>query len=68
VTVQIPERLYTRLKQRADRAQRSVESEVLEILATAAPAAEEFPADLAQAWHRWLCRMMPRYGKRPVSV
>ncbi len=49
LTVHIPERLYTRLKQRADRAQRTVEAEMLEVLATAVPTAEELPADLAEA-------------------
>ena len=49
VTVDIPAELYERLKQRADQARRTVEEELLEVLATAVPADEELPTDLADA-------------------
>lgn len=48
LTVNVPERLYRCLKQRADQAHRSVEAEMLEVLATAAPVADELPADWAE--------------------
>ncbi len=49
LTLQLPEGLYTRLKQRADQAHRSVEAELLELLASAVPGAEELPADMREA-------------------
>src|SRR5436309_1632021 len=49
VTLQIPDVLYSRLKQRAERARRSVEAELMEVLVTAVPVAEELPADLSEA-------------------
>src|SRR5262245_57658278 len=49
LTLQVPEVLYSRLKQRAEQAQRTVEAETLELLAATVPAAEELPADLQQA-------------------
>jgi plasmid stability protein len=49
LTVQLPDNLYTRIKQRADQAHRSVEAELLDLLATAVPETDELPADLHQA-------------------
>jgi plasmid stability protein len=49
VTLNVPDVLYTRLKQRAEQANRTVEAELLEVLATAVPAADELPADLQEA-------------------
>ena len=49
LTLQVPEVLFTRLKQRAEQANRTVEAETLNLLATAVPEAEELPADLQQA-------------------
>src|SRR5437764_6699683 len=49
LTLQVPEVLFTRLKQRAEQANRTVEAEMLDLLATAVPMAEELPADLQQA-------------------
>jgi len=49
LTLNVPENLFTCLKQRADRSNRSVEAEMLEVLASAVPLAEEFPADLTEA-------------------
>src|SRR5262245_41783569 len=49
LTLQVPEVLFTRLKRRAEQANRTVEAETLDLLATAVPVAEELPADLQQA-------------------
>jgi len=49
LTLQVPAVLYSRLKQRADQAQRSVEAETLELLAATVPATEALPADLQEA-------------------
>jgi plasmid stability protein len=49
VTLHLPESLYQRLKQRADQARHSVEDELIGVLATAVPVADELPPDLAEA-------------------
>jgi len=49
VTLNLPSALYARLKQRADRSRRSVEAELLELVATAVQVAGELPADLSEA-------------------
>lgn len=49
VTLQLPVPLYQRLKARAEQAQRSVEDEVLDVLATSVPVADELPTDLEEA-------------------
>lgn len=49
LTLSLPESLYRQLKTRATRSKRSVEEETVDILAAAVPAAEELPADLAEA-------------------
>lgn len=49
VTVNIPRPLYARLQERAAQAHRSVEAELLEVLAVAVPAADDLPSDLAEA-------------------
>jgi hypothetical protein len=49
VTVNVPGALYTRLQRRAEQANRTVEAELLDVLATAVPVADELPADLAEA-------------------
>jgi plasmid stability protein len=49
MTLQVPEVLYTRLKERAAQTNRSVEAEVLDVLAGAVPGTEELPADLEAA-------------------
>jgi plasmid stability protein len=48
LTVDIPDTIYRRLERRARDTQRTVEAEVLDVLATAIPT-EELPEDLAQA-------------------
>src|SRR5713226_6873891 len=49
LTLNIPEELYHRIKERADQTQRSVEDETLDLLATVVPVVDELPADLAEA-------------------
>jgi plasmid stability protein len=49
VTLNLPSALYARLKRRAERSRRSVEAELLELVATAVPVADELPADLSEA-------------------
>jgi plasmid stability protein len=49
VTLNIPEPLYHRLKERAEQSQRTVEDETLNVLAAAVPVADELPADLEKA-------------------
>jgi plasmid stability protein len=49
LTLNLPEILYTRLERRAEQANRSVEDELLEVLTTAVPVADELPADLEEA-------------------
>lgn len=49
VTLELPELLYQRLKDRAVQAHRTVEDEMLDVLATSVPVADELPVDLDQA-------------------
>jgi plasmid stability protein len=49
LTLKVPDPIYTRLKQRAQQMNRTVEDELLDVLATAVPVEEELPADLAEA-------------------
>ncbi len=49
LTLNVPDVLYTSLKRRAERTNRSVEAELLDVLAGAVPVADELPADLAAA-------------------
>src|SRR5436309_2615727 len=49
VTVQVPEVLFARLKQRAEQTNRTLEAEVLDVLTTAVPVAAELPPDLESA-------------------
>lgn len=48
-TVQLSTRLYNRLKQRADRTNRSIEIEMVEAVAGALPADDMLPTELADA-------------------
>jgi hypothetical protein len=48
MTLNLPRPLYNRLKQRAERTQRTVEVELLEAAAVGMRAEEEWPADLSQ--------------------
>jgi plasmid stability protein len=49
VTLQLPSPLYERLKRQAEQTNRSVEDELLEVIATAVPVADDVPANLAEA-------------------
>lgn len=49
MTVQLPTELYQRLKYRAEQAQHSVETELVETVATALPSEDELPPELAEA-------------------
>jgi plasmid stability protein len=49
VTVRLSEPLYQQLKRRADRARRTVEDELVEVVTTAVPLVEDLPPDLAEA-------------------
>jgi plasmid stability protein len=49
LTVELPSGLYTRIKMRAEQANRSVEDEMLELLAANVPPADELPADLRES-------------------
>lgn len=49
LTITLPEPLYIRLKQRAEEKQRSIEDEVLDVVATGVPLDDELPAYLAKA-------------------
>ncbi|MEK9163946.1 MAG: hypothetical protein AAB342_01175 [Chloroflexota bacterium] len=49
ITLNLPSALYNRLKRRAEQTRRTVEAELLEVVATAVPIADELPPDLAEA-------------------
>jgi plasmid stability protein len=49
IVLRLPETLYRQLQRRAERAQRSVEDELLEVVATAVPTENELPSGLASA-------------------
>src|SRR5260370_5477325 len=49
VILNLPSHLYNRLKRRAEQAHRTVEAELLEVVAWAVPVADELPAELSDA-------------------
>ena len=49
VTLNVPDTLYERLRRMAEEAHRSVEDELLHVVATAVPGANELPPDLDEA-------------------
>jgi len=49
MTLNLPGALYNRLKRQAEQTHRSVEAELLEAVASAVPADDELPNDLAEA-------------------
>lgn len=49
VTLDLPELLYQKLRLRAAQSHRTVEDELLEVLATAVPVADDLPAELDEA-------------------
>jgi plasmid stability protein len=48
VTISLPESIYQRIKERAERAQRSIEDEIAEVVVSAVPAEDNLPPELAQ--------------------
>ena len=52
VTVHLPEGLYSQLKERAERWNRSIEAEVLEVLSSAIPAGDGLPAHIEEEFSR----------------
>ena len=49
ITLQLPTPLYQRYQERAEETHRSVEAELLDVVASAAPEPERLPQDLADA-------------------
>lgn len=49
VTLRLPTPLFDHFRHRAERTRRSLEAEILEVVATAAADAEELPADVVRA-------------------
>lgn len=49
VTLQVPEHLYARIQERAERSRRSVEAELVDVLTTAVPEGDEIASDMAEA-------------------
>jgi plasmid stability protein len=49
MTLEVPEEIYHRLEQRAQKTKRTVEAEVLDVLAAAVPASDQLSADLTEA-------------------
>jgi hypothetical protein len=46
LTVQLPDRLYSQLEERASQSNRTLEAELIEVLATAIPVEAELPSDI----------------------
>ena len=49
ITVNLPTALYSRLRRRAEQSRHTVEAELIEVVTTAVPVADELPADLSEA-------------------
>jgi hypothetical protein len=49
VTLNVPDRLYERLRRMAEEAHRTVEDELLDVVAAAVPGADDLPSDLDEA-------------------
>jgi plasmid stability protein len=49
ITLNLPDFIYEKIKHRAEQTQRSIEDELLEMVASTVPESEELPVDLAQA-------------------
>jgi len=49
VTLDLPDALYQRLRRRAEEAHRTVEDELLDVVAGAVPGEDDLPPDLAEA-------------------
>ncbi len=49
ITLQLPGSLYQRFKRQADQAHRTVEAEILDVVAHAAPETEQLPPELSES-------------------
>jgi len=49
ITLNLPSALYERLKRRADQAHRTIEAELLDVVAASVPTADDLPLELAEA-------------------
>jgi len=49
VTLHLPKSLYNQIRRKAEKSHRTVEAEILEVVASAIPASDELPDELAQA-------------------
>lgn len=49
ITINLPTILYSRLRRRAEQSRHTVEAELLEVVTTAVPVADDLPADLSEA-------------------
>ena len=49
ITINLPTILYSRLRRRAEQSRHTVEAELLEVVTTAMPVADDLPADLSEA-------------------
>lgn len=49
VTLQVPEQLYARIRERAERSRRSVEAELVDVLTAAVPDGDDLAFDLFEA-------------------
>ena len=49
ITLNLPDFIYEKIKHRAEQTRRTIEDELLEMVAATVPETEELPADLAQA-------------------
>lgn len=80
MSVQVPDSLYARLKERAAQAHHTVEDEVLSVLAAAVPREDALPPDVAEAvealeflddaslWRAASSRLSSHAGKRLESL
>jgi hypothetical protein len=48
LTVELPDRLYSRLEERASQSKRTLEAELIDVLATAIPIQADLPPDVAK--------------------
>ena len=49
ITINLPTILYSRLRRRAEQSRHTVEAELLEVVTTAVPVADDLPADLSES-------------------
>lgn len=64
LTIELPDDLYTKLRDRARSAQRSVEEALMDLLVDALPGESTLPRHLDAAIAPWRSSMMKRSGRR----